>query len=596
VAELTALSIRDLTVRYYGRDLDALSGIALDVEAGTFTSIAGRNGAGKSTLALVAAGLLPRVVRAVASGRVVIDGEVVLDRRPDAVEPATIGQTSSRAGIVFPNPANQLSGTKTSVREELAFGLENLGVPRAEMGPRIDRVLADLGIGHLADRAPYALSGGEQQRVAIASIVAMALPVMVLDEPTAQLDPVATEMVADLLMKLASEGIAVLAAEHSPEVLGRSDRTLVLAGGREVALGPPGEALAPDALGAADLASPTIVAISAAAGVPPALAFDEAAIASALEIAAREGRLGDAVPNTDPAGASAVQWRPVRATQPVDVHVRGLVHRYPNGVEAVRGVDLQIGRGSTVAIVGQNGSGKTTLVKHLNGLLRPTAGSIEVGSVDTASLPVHLLAQTVGFVFQDPDDQLFNRSVGRELRFGPRNLRLPEAEATALVEQAIEVIGLATDRDTNPYDLNVSARKLVALGSVLATDPAVLVLDEPTTGQDAPGVAGVGAIVEAMRAAGRTVIAITHDMEFAANHFERIVVMRHGEVVADGTASQIFAPSNAELLASTGLKPPPAARIGARLGLDRPTLDWPALRSAVLARTRGDEGRPASSA
>jgi energy-coupling factor transport system ATP-binding protein len=230
-------------------------------------------------------------------------------------------------------------------------------------------------------------------------------------------------------------------------------------------------------------------------------------------------------------------------------------------------VDLHIPGGQAVAIVGQNGSGKTTLVKHLNGLLRPAEGSVLIDGADIAGTPVHEVARTVGFVFQNPDDQLFERSVEREVGFGPRNVGLAPAEAKAAVDAAIALVGLDAVRTTNPYDLDLSTRKLVALAGVLAIDPAVLVLDEPTTGQDGPGVERVGAIVQAYRAAGRSVVAITHDMEFAARHFERIVVMRAGQVVADGTPDEVFAPERIELLASTGLEPPVAARVGARLGL-----------------------------
>ncbi|HXG40673.1 MAG TPA: ABC transporter ATP-binding protein, partial [Candidatus Limnocylindrales bacterium] len=237
--------------------------------------------------------------------------------------------------------------------------------------------------------------------------------------------------------------------------------------------------------------------------------------------------------------------------------------------------------GQRVAIVGQNGSGKTTLVKHLNGLLRPAAGTVRIGSDSIAGEPVHRLARTVGFVFQDPDDQLFNRTVEREVRFGPTNLELPAAEVDRLVDAALEATGLSAVRRANPYDLNVSDRKLVALASVLAMDPAVLVLDEPTTGQDGPGIERVGAIVDALGAAGRTVVAITHDMEFAARHFRRIVVMRTGEVVADGPPETIFAPSNAALLASTGLTPPPAARLAALIGLPGVPLTAEALLDAL---------------
>jgi len=211
---------------------------------------------------------------------------------------------------------------------------------------------------------------------------------------------------------------------------------------------------------------------------------------------------------------------------------------------------------------------------------------VTVGGVDMGTRAVHRAADLVGFVFQDPDDQLFSRTVDRELRFGPRNLGLGDAETKRLVAAAMDVIGLAADHGTNPYDLNVSARKLVALGSVLATDPGLLVLDEPTTGQDSPGIGRIGAIVDALHAIGRTVVAITHDMEFAAKHFGRIIVMRHGEVIADGPPSRMFLPAQAPLLESTGLRPPPAARIAGRLGLETVPRDAAELL-ALLASPRG---------
>ena len=237
-----------------------------------------------------------------------------------------------------------------------------------------------------------------------------------------------------------------------------------------------------------------------------------------------------------------------------------------------------------MAIVGENGSGKTTLVKHLNGLLRPTAGRVLLGGEDTASEPISRLAERVGFVFQSPDDQLFERSVEREVGFGPRRMGLPPETVARLVGQAIALCGLDAVRATNPYDLDLSTRKLVGLASVLATDPAAVVLDEPTTGQDGPGVARVGRIVDALQAAGKSVLAITHDMEFAAAHFERIVVMRRGEVVADGPPSSVFGPANLELLASTGLHPPPAARVAAAMALPLVPADAEALLRMLARR------------
>ena len=260
------------------------------------------------------------------------------------------------------------------------------------------------------------------------------------------------------------------------------------------------------------------------------------------------------------------------------------MHRYPTGIEAVRGVSLAIEPGEAVAILGQNGSGKTTLVKHLNGLLRPAEGRVLLDGQATDGRSIADLAATVGFVFQNPDEQLFERSVEREVAFGPRNLGVPAAAIAERVTGSLAAVGLSAERATNPYDLDLSRRKLVALAGVLAMDPAILVLDEPTTGQDADGVARVGAVVEAMRAAGRTVVAITHDMEFAATRFGRVVIMRDGVVVADGPPERVFAPAGLDLLTSTGLTPPPAARVAARMGLDVVPLDAAGLLRALGAR------------
>jgi energy-coupling factor transport system ATP-binding protein len=460
---------------------------------------------------------------------------------------------AGKVGIVFSAPALQLSSSKPTVREELAFGLENLAIPRADMDARIDAVLDRLGIRDLADRDPLALSGGEQQRVAIASVLVMGTRLIVLDEPAAQLDPGGTLSLASLLEELSADGRAVLVAEHAPEMLATAAECIVLDNGKVIARG-----AAADALGGQP-SPPTIVRLAKAARVPAESAFDERTVADAL----RRGPLAE-LPAEAPMKLDAAD---LTGSTPAAIEVHGLVHRYPGGVEAVRGVNLTIEPGESVAIVGQNGSGKTTLVKHFNGLLRADEGSVTVDGQALGSRRVSDLAGQVGFVFQNPDDQLFQSRVDREVGFGPRNLRRSPAEVERAVHSALELVGLTDDRATNPYDLGLSVRKLVALASVLAMEPGVLVLDEPTTGQDGPGAERVGAIVDSWSAAGKSVIAITHDMEFAARHFRRVVVMRYGEVVLDGAPSEVFAPTNVELLASTGIRPPTAARIAALMGL-----------------------------
>jgi energy-coupling factor transport system ATP-binding protein len=378
--------------------------------------------------------------------------------------------------------------------------------------------------------------------------------------------------------------------EGDPSILGLVGRCLVLDAGRSIAIAPPGEALGEPVLGPLGLRAPTVVRLAALAGVDAARAFDEVAIAAGLAGRTATGDLGTTAGReamVDATAAATLDWAPSvdRATPALEI--RGLVHRYPGGVEALRGVDLAIGPGEAVAIVGQNGSGKTTLAKHLDGLLRPDAGTVLLDGADIAGRPVHELARDVGFVFQDPDDQLFNRSVEREVAFGPRNLGVPGARIPDVVDRALRLAGLEDVRATNPYDLGLSTRKLVALASVLAMEPPILVLDEPTTGQDGPGIERIGAIVEALRAAGRTVVAITHDMEFAARHFRRIVVMRAGQVVADGPPAGIFGPGGEALLGSTGLEPPVAARIGARLGLGSTPTEASLVATLLAARGGG---------
>ena len=249
------------------------------------------------------------------------------------------------------------------------------------------------------------------------------------------------------------------------------------------------------------------------------------------------------------------------------IGLEGLVHVYPEGTRALDGVDLEVAAGERVAIIGQNGSGKTTLVRHLNGLLRPTQGRVLLDGRDIREVRVARLSAQVGLVFQNPDRQIFAGHVRTEVAFGPRNLGVRGAELERVVAEALEAVGLAEQADSNPYDLGYSRRKLLTVASILAMRTPVVVVDEPTTGQDARGVARIQAIVDALHAEGRTVVAISHDMRFVAESFERVVVMREGRVILDDTQAGVFAERNWEELASTYVEPPLAARVGSRLGI-----------------------------
>ena len=259
---------------------------------------------------------------------------------------------------------------------------------------------------------------------------------------------------------------------------------------------------------------------------------------------------------------------------------------YPDGTRALDGVSLAIRSGESVAIVGQNGSGKSTLVRQLNGLLRPISGRILLDGSDIRDVHVARLAARVGLAFQNPDRQLFAGRISAEMEFGPRNLGVRGAALAERVAAALSAVGLAGEAATNPYDLGYSRRKLLAIASVLAMRTPILILDEPTTGQDARGVACVRSVVAGCLAEGRTVIAISHDMAFVAECFSRVVVMRAGRVVLDGPPAEVFAEPNWASLRASYLEPPLAAVVGARLGLG-PTPTEASLASAI-ARGGGD--------
>jgi energy-coupling factor transport system ATP-binding protein len=254
----------------------------------------------------------------------------------------------------------------------------------------------------------------------------------------------------------------------------------------------------------------------------------------------------------------------------MNITIADLTYTYPGtgaapGVRALQGVTVTIQSGEAVAIVGENGAGKTTLVKHFNGLLRPGGGTVIVGEWDTRKYSVAKLASRVGYVFQNPDDQLFERTVVKEVSFGPRNLGRSEAESRAAAAEALAAVGLQGKNDTHPYDLHLSQRKLLALAAVLAMRTPVIVLDEPTTGQDAAGLATIGRIVEQLKDERRTVVTITHDIDFAAEHFERVVVMAGGKIIADGPAAEVL--SRTEVLGAAEVEPPQLARLAQALGL-----------------------------
>lgn len=248
----------------------------------------------------------------------------------------------------------------------------------------------------------------------------------------------------------------------------------------------------------------------------------------------------------------------------MNIEIKDLHFTYPAGVEALRGISLNVSAGEQVAIVGQNGAGKTTLVKHLNGLLLSTRGQVLIGDWDTTKHSVAKLAKRVGYVFQNPDEQLFSKNVGMEVAFGPRNLGFNSEQVQSLVNDALAMTELSGKTETNPYDLSPTWRKMVALASVIAMDTPIVIFDEPTTGQDAMSITRIAHVIRALRERGKTVITITHDIDFCAENFERVIAMAQGKVLLDGKTNEVL--QQDEILATTYVDPPQLTRLGKKLG------------------------------
>jgi energy-coupling factor transport system ATP-binding protein len=560
-----SLQLRAARYAYPATSRAVLDGIDLDVPSGRVVAVVGANDAGKSTLCLVAAGLAPRSI----GGK--LDGSVLLDRAESvSLEPHEAAQ---RCGILFQNALTQLSGTAPTVFEEVAFGPRNLGLDVSAIVERVESALEALGIGHLAPRDPLRLSGGQAQLVALASVLALRPAALALDEPTSQLDPSGTRLVGDALARLAAEaGTAILLVEHKPALIARlAHEVVVMDAGRIAVRGTPADVFGDpelEAFGVEPPAAVTLAGHAAAAGVGQQLA--------GLDLAALE--LAPPPADSTDAAAHEVEQPPVRRTAGVRaapaIACINVGFVYPDGTRALDGVNLEIASGQRVAIVGQNGSGKSTLVRQFNGLLRPTEGAVTILGEAVGQRHVADLARQVGLAFQNPDRQIFAGRAGQEVAFGARNLGRRGVALDEAVERALEAVGLTGHEATNPYDLGYSKRKLLSLASILSMGTPILVLDEPTTGQDQAGVRRVREIVRSQAAEGRTVVAITHDLAFAASAFERIVVLRGGRIVLDGTPAEVFEEEQWATLASTFLEPTLAARVGARLGLgSTPTVE-----------------------
>jgi cobalt transport protein ATP-binding subunit len=557
-----AVSVRDLTYTYRGQKGHALEEVNLEVAEGEFVVVMGHSGAGKSTLCTSLNGLIPHFFR----GR--MEGEVRVGGR--STREGKVGEFAREVGLVFQDFEAQLFSTNVAL--EVAFGPENFEVEREEMVRRVREVLGQVHLEGFEGRQPATLSGGQKQRLAIASVLAIEPRILCLDEPTTDLDPIGKLEIFRIAEELKDrDDVTLIVVEHETEETLDADRIVVLREGKIVADRPAREILRDVEL----LEESSVMPLGVARF------FHERGLwQGQLPLTPREGveefkRRGWRVsPERHRELVAADESREQNYGEPL-IEVEGLSHRYPNGVVALEGVDLTVRRGEFLAVLGQNGSGKTTLVKHFNGLLESTEGSVRVGGEETAKQGILRLGQEVGYVFQNPDHQIFSDTVSDEVAFGPKIRGLEEDEVGERVEEALAAVGLEGRGDEDPFGLTKGERQRVAVASVLAVRPEVLILDEPTTGLDYAEQRSMMDLVRRLNEAGSTIIAVTHTMWVVAEYAHRAAVMKDGRMVLSGTVREVFAQE--EKLEEVSLRPPHIVSFGNSLG-------YPALSVGEMLR------------
>ncbi|RME81429.1 MAG: ABC transporter ATP-binding protein [Caldilineae bacterium] len=504
--------------RYPSASTPVLRDLSFVLPEGAFVLVIGPSGAGKSTFLRTLNGLVPHFYGGEVSGRVRVAG-----RDPIAAAPRGMADV---VGMVFQDPESGFVVDR--VEEELAFALENRALPQDIMRKRVEEALDQLKIAHLRARPVSALSGGEKQRVAIASVLTLHPQVLVLDEPTSQLDPQAAEEVLLALRQLNEDlGITVVLSEHRLErVVQYADYVLYWPGdGGPPMLGEPEEVLRQIPL------TPPLITLGKALGWQP------------LPLTIKEGRRHARTLKQHLHFPEPEQRMPravANGHEPA-IRVEQVWHRYDNGVEALRGVSLSVAPGEFVALMGRNGSGKSTLLKHLVGLLKPQAGEIAVGGHDPVRTPTEELTTTIAYVPQNPDRLLFSDSVADELRFSRRAHRLPPAPQED--EALLESLGIAHLAGRHPHDLSAGERQRLALAAVLVTDPSILLLDEPTRGLDYVQKRELARLLQQLRERGKTILMATHDVELVAATADRVALMAEGEIVVDGPARRVMSES-----------------------------------------------------
>ena len=539
-----AVAFQDLTFTYKGGNRPALDHLQAAVPSGQWIAVMGQEGAGKSSFCLTINGLIPRFFKGDYQGRVLVKGKEAAKSK--------VALMSRTVGLVLQDFESQLFSS--TVELEMAFGPENHGRSSSEIASRIRRYLPLVGLSGKERREPASLSGGEKQRLAIGSILAMEPEILALDEPTTDLDPAGRQDVYRLVRRWREQGHTVILVDQDPEEVLEADQIWLLKEGRILAAGSPGDLFRNPALcRQAGLHPPALGELFEQLGWSgKPLTLEEAVTLIGQRGAAGPHRTDLQTMRTSPSGPVLIQVDRVGFTYPTQ--------RLP----VLRELNLEISRGEFLALLGPNGSGKSTLARLLNGLLKPTEGRVLVGGRPTSAFRPAEMAGQVGYVFQNPDHQLFARSVAEEVGFGPKIQGLEAGAVRERVREALEAVGLPEAEKMEPFALTRGERQRVAVASMLAARPAVLILDEPTTGLDHSHQRSLLEMLQRLNAEGHTILIITHHLWVAAEFCRRCVVLQAGKVLVDGPTRQVF--RNEARLAEAALLVPPIVRLSNRLG------------------------------
>ncbi|RPI94786.1 MAG: ABC transporter ATP-binding protein [Chloroflexi bacterium] len=513
------LVIEDLSFQYRTRPEPALENISFELKPGEMLLIAGSSGCGKTTLARCINGLIPRSYRGKRDGRVLLHGKDVAEMQ--------IADMAQNVGTLLQDPERQI--VASNVYNEIAFGPENLGLPRTEILARVEQAMKRLKIEHLRDRETFNLSGGEKQKVALAGLLAMNPSILLLDEPLASLDPASAYEALDVFRSLAEEGKTVVLIEHRVEdaIAARPDRLLYMESGQVKYLGPIKD-------------------------LPTEIDHHEVKL-PAEWIVKRVRQMGEKVDKrSTPQGGSVDKTEAAQTVEKGEALVvfENVDFRYSDETPLIlQDVNLTINRGDLVAVLGPNGAGKSTLVKHAIGLLKPTRGHVLVEGRDTRSMSVAQIARVLGYVFQSPTHMLFAPTVREELEFGPRNLEFKKEVMQESVTNSISTVNLNGLEEYPPLGLSFGQQKRTTIAAVLAMRSRIMIMDEPTAGQDyanythfmdamcRPSTEGSRSLVAANFAA---TLFITHDLDLAVMYANRVLLVGDRHIVADGPPEEVL--------------------------------------------------------